>query len=84
MKLIERIRGYRLVRDFDTLTLRQKRIAAFASLPIGIVFVMGMDYMGGVSLAFSIRNLCIFILASLAFSVVVQGLRKKGIDLWKK
>jgi len=73
----------KLIRNFDEVGAREKKIVAIASLPAGILFIMLFDYLGGVPTSTSIVNTCAAILAGLGLALVLRILRKRGIDLWR-
>jgi len=73
----------KLIRDFDTLTTKQKKIVMWASVPIGIATSLLFDHGLGIPLNISIRNLLAVILLSLLTGIVIRILRERGIDLWK-
>lgn len=73
----------KIIRDFDTLTPRQKKIAIYSTLPLGILMSLGFDQSVGVPIDISVRNLIIVITLSMLAGLVIRGLRTFGIDLWK-
>ena len=73
----------KIIRDFDTLTTKQKKIVMWASVPIGIATALLFDHGLGIPLNISIRNLLAVILLSLLTGIVIRILRERGIDLWK-
>lgn len=73
----------KMIRNFEDVGVKERRIVAIASLPAGILFIMLFDYLGGVPTSTSIVNVCATILAGLAFALLVRILRNRGIDLWR-
>lgn len=73
----------KILRNFDEIGARERRLVAIGSVPSGIAIVMLMNWEGGIGLATSIFNICITILAAMGFALIVRLLRRRGIELWQ-